>query len=248
MAEVKMQNPEIGGDKPEETDTVTNMGLENPEHDSNEEPMDASNHSTKRAREDVEVAGDDEVPKKQKSDQSVEGKKLEDSKEDNEAKKGEEREGKEVDGKEDEFVSVTLGPKTFGSSVEMFEYFFKLLHSWPPNLNVNKYEYMVLVDLLSKGHTSPEEKIGGGISSFQIRYHPMWKSRCFFLLREDGFVDDFSFRKCVDKILPLPEHMKVPNSKHSEERKSHGGGRGGRGGGGRGGRGGRGRGNGGSRK
>lgn len=33
---------------------------------------------------------------------------------------------------------VTLGPKMFGSSVEMFDYFFKILHFWPPNLNVNK--------------------------------------------------------------------------------------------------------------
>ncbi|KAH0856446.1 hypothetical protein HID58_084707 [Brassica napus] len=38
----------------------------------------------------------------------------------------------------------------------------------------------------------------------------MWKSRCFFLVREDDSADDFSYRKCVDHILPLPENMKTP--------------------------------------
>ncbi|GLU12375.1 hypothetical protein SLE2022_290600 [Rubroshorea leprosula] len=103
---------------------------------------------------------------------------------------------------------VSLGSKQFESSVEMFDYFFKFLHFWPPNVNVNKYEHMVLLDLLKKGHAEPDKKIGGGIQAFQVRYHPMWKSRCFFLVRDDETVDDFSFRKCVDHILPLPEDMK----------------------------------------
>ncbi|KAL7207155.1 hypothetical protein ACSBR2_019774 [Camellia fascicularis] len=43
-------------------------------------------------------------------------------------------EGTEGD-KESDRVSV--GPKNFGSSVEMFDYFYKFLHYWPPNVNVN---------------------------------------------------------------------------------------------------------------
>ena len=42
------------------------------------------------------------------------------------------------DDDEDESGRVKLGPKTFGSSVEMFDYFYKLQHSWPTNLNINK--------------------------------------------------------------------------------------------------------------
>ncbi|KAF5930046.1 hypothetical protein HYC85_030919, partial [Camellia sinensis] len=45
-------------------------------------------------------------------------------------------EGTEGD-KESDRVSV--GPKNVGSSVEMFDYFYKFLHYWPPNVNVNKY-------------------------------------------------------------------------------------------------------------
>lgn len=91
---------------------------------------------------------------------------------------------------------------------------------------------MVLLDLLKKGHLEPERKIGGGVKAFQIRSHPQWHSKCFFVIREDETVDDFSFRKCIDHILPLPEDMK---GKRDSNRASGGGGgwkgRGGKGGG-----------------
>ena len=68
---------------------------------------------------------------------------------------------------------------------------------------------MVLLDLLNKGHPEPEKMIGTGIAAFQVREHPRWRSRCYFIVRTDGSVDDFSFRKCVNHILPLPENMRV---------------------------------------
>ncbi|KAJ9140460.1 hypothetical protein P3X46_031106 [Hevea brasiliensis] len=146
-----------------------------------------------------EEEGNDEVMKKPKVDNAVEEERLE-------KLEGEEKEANE-EGEEQkgEIALVSLGPKSLGSSVGMLDYFYNFLHSWPPNLNVNKYEQMVLLDMLKKGHCEPEKKIGVGIQAFQVRYHPMWKSRCFFLIMNDDSVDDFSFRKCVDKILPLPE-------------------------------------------
>ncbi|XP_061346647.1 protein EMBRYO DEFECTIVE 514-like [Gastrolobium bilobum] len=141
-----------------------------------------SESNQKRCREDEE---EDDVSKKQKVETEEEEKKSSGS------------------------VPVKLGPKTFGSSLEMFNYFYKFLHAWPPYLNVNKYEQIMLLELLKNGHTEPDKKIGGGIRAFQVRKHPMWKSRCFFLIREDESVDDFSFRKCVDHILPLPEEMQL---------------------------------------
>ncbi|XP_059643677.1 protein EMBRYO DEFECTIVE 514-like [Cornus florida] len=141
----------------------------------------------------------------------------------------------------EELGRVSLGPKSFGSSVEMFDYFYKFLHYWPPNLNANKYEHMVLFDLLKKGHLEPEEKIGKGIHAFQVRFHPQWKSRCFFLVRNDESFDDFSFRKCVDHIIPLPEDMQIKaivnralgrSNRDREGEKASGGGVGGGGGGG----------------
>ncbi|KAJ8536260.1 hypothetical protein K7X08_034661 [Anisodus acutangulus] len=170
----------------------------------------ADNGGSKRPREDEEN-GDD--TKKPKLDECV---------------KEEKKDGSDP---------VSIGSKSFVSSVEMFGYFYKLLHSWSLNLNLNKYEHMVLLGLLKKGHSEPERKIGTGVRAFQIRFHPHFKSRCFFIVRDDDSVDDFSFRKCVDQIQPLPANMQ---SKHYASG-GKGGGGGGRGGYGRGRGGGRGK-------
>ncbi|XP_047333547.1 protein EMBRYO DEFECTIVE 514-like [Impatiens glandulifera] len=103
---------------------------------------------------------------------------------------------------------VSLGPMSFGSSIEMFDYFYKLLHSWSIDFNFNEYEHLVLMGLFEKGQ---EVKTGNGICGFQIRQHPLYKSRCFYMIREDGSVEEFSFRKCIHYLIPLPENM-VPIS------------------------------------
>ncbi|PNT06277.2 hypothetical protein POPTR_013G022500v4 [Populus trichocarpa] len=177
---------------------------------------DVAENGVKRAREGEEEENED-LLKKQKVDKS-----------------GEEKEEKKEE--EEKSGPVSLGPKSFGSAVEMFDYFYNFLHQWPPNIKVNKYEHMVLVDLLKTGHSEPDKKIGSGIQAFQVRFHPRFKSRCLFLIRDDDSVDDFSFRKCVDHILPLPEDLKVKSDNFLGGGKGHGGkgGPGGRGGRGRG--------------
>ncbi|OIT32550.1 PREDICTED: protein DCL, chloroplastic-like [Nicotiana attenuata] len=184
----------------------------------------AVNGGSKRPREEeVNEPENEDASKKLKADKSVEEERLENL------------DGSETvvdEEKKNGSGPASVGPKNFGSSVEMFDYFYKLLHSWSPNLNLNKYEHLVLLDLLKKGHLEPERKIGTGIRAFQIRFHPQFKSRCFFVIREDGSVDDFSFRKCVDHILPLPENMQV---KHEANKAlAHSGKGGGRKGGGHG--------------
>ncbi|RRT72905.1 hypothetical protein B296_00014167 [Ensete ventricosum] len=44
-----------------------------------------------------------------------------------------------------ESVAANVGPKGLKSSVEMFEYFLKLLCSWSPDLDINKVRLFVLV-------------------------------------------------------------------------------------------------------
>ncbi|KAG0555056.1 hypothetical protein KC19_12G140800 [Ceratodon purpureus] len=145
-----------------------------------------------------------------------------------------------------------LGPKVFNSGVEMFTYCYNLLHDWNLNQNVNKYEFLVLNELVNQGNPS---KVGNGIASFQVRMHEKWQSRCFYLIRKDGTEDDFSYRKCVDALMPLPKSLYrkngeldleklFPGQKGRHHREQNGGGRGGGRGdrGGRGGRGGGGRG------
>ncbi|XVE54788.1 hypothetical protein DITRI_Ditri03aG0110400 [Diplodiscus trichospermus] len=174
--------------------TETNPPTENIEtlaHDGDDtEGFNRGDSNSKRGREE-DGEESDEASKKQKVEKTLEEENLE---------------KKPVSS---ESGPVRLGPKEFGSSVEMFDYFYNLLHHWPAQLDLNKYEHMVLLDLLKKGHPEPDKKIGGGIKAFQIRNHPMWKSKCFFVIRDDETVEDFSFRKCVDHILPLPEDMKI---------------------------------------
>ncbi|KAG6486217.1 protein EMBRYO DEFECTIVE 514-like [Zingiber officinale] len=139
----------------------------------------------KRGREEGNVEGRDSKRRKQKVEESLEEVRTE---------------------------GASLGPKVFGSATEMYRYFLKLVHSWSANLDLNQYEHLVLLDLLKKGHPESTIKIGEGIKAFQVRDHPIWNTRCFFLIRVNGSSDAFSFRKCVDKILPLPSHLKVDSS------------------------------------
>ncbi|KAK4750746.1 hypothetical protein SAY87_004228 [Trapa incisa] len=144
----------------------------------------------KRSREEEEEEGE---PKKQRVEKSVE----------------EERVEKTVEeGRVEEPDRIRVGAKEFGTSVEMYNYYYNFLRFWPPNINANKYEHMMLLELIKNGHSEPEKKIDSGVKAFQVRYHPVFKSRCFFLVKEDGSMDDFSFRKCVDHIAPLPDDMK----------------------------------------
>jgi len=82
---------------------------------SNGEP----NQKRSRENHDDEVDG---VSKKQKVEQEEEREPL----------NGEDEEEKKPSG------PVKLGFKSFVSSVEMFDYFNNLLHTWPPNLNINQ--------------------------------------------------------------------------------------------------------------
>ncbi|EFJ23781.1 hypothetical protein SELMODRAFT_442719 [Selaginella moellendorffii] len=164
------------------------------------------------------------VEEKEGKEEKKEEEEKEEEKEANEGEKKEEEEKKEV----------KLGPMTFSSGKEMFMYFYELLHGWAADYDMNEYEHMVLLDLLNKGHNDPEAKMGpGGAKAFQIRVHPVWRSRCYYLVRADGTAVDFSYRKCVDKLMPLPQE--IFNSSGGLNLNSlHGDGRGGGGGRGRG--------------
>ena len=106
----------------------------------------------------------------------------------------------------------------------------------------------MLEDLIKQGHQDPENKIGVGIEAFQVRMNPIYASRCYYIIRKDGSADDFSYRKCVDNIFPLPEELKAQiddkigkhqsgggQHQNNNNNKNYNRGRGGRYGGGRGG-------------
>ena len=112
----------------EAPETAQDMELETPNTAAEESTGDAvanggeGEENSKRAREE-EAEEESGGEKKQKTEKSAEEERFE-----------------KLDGGE-ESDRVGLGPKNFGSSVEIFDYFYKLLHYWPPNLNVNKVIY-----------------------------------------------------------------------------------------------------------
>ncbi|CAI5463391.1 unnamed protein product [Closterium sp. Yama58-4] len=185
------------------------------------------------AGEDAAPAGEDGGSKKRKAEGEA-GEEEGDTKETVEVKPSEE--GAKGDGGDAQAKKksgpVVLGPQTFATGLQMFNFFLDLLRGWPVNLDINQYEHMVLLDLLKKGHSDPTSKVGPGIRSFQIRPHPEFHSRCFFLVRTDGTVDDFSYRKCVEALMGLPQEFTLSAAKEWDsngEAGGHGGGGGARG-------------------
>lgn len=118
-----------------EAATMEDMELETLKPSSN------TDVATKREREDEETADENgAVSKKQKlnDEKSVEETRMEKLQENSGEVEEEKKEEKIVD-------PVKIGPKTFGSSLEMFNYFYKLLHSWPLFLDLNKVSYILCI-------------------------------------------------------------------------------------------------------
>eukprot|EP00850_Spirogloea_muscicola_P026020 SM005231S17509 [mRNA] locus=s5231:1:1002:- [translate_table: standard] len=101
--------------------------------------------------------------------------------------------------------------------MEMFSFFYALLHGWT-------YEHGVLLDLVRKGHHDAGAKLGAvPPTAFQVRVHPEYLSRCFYVVRADGTADDFSYRKCVDRLMALPPGVMPPAAGGGGGRRSGGG-------------------------
>lgn len=126
MAETEpVTNEALGMAEKEET-SVQKMDVEVP-------AANDANGGSKRPREEGDVPEDDENgedTKKPRVDQSVE------------------------EEKKDVSVPVSVGSKSFVSSVEMFNYFYKLLHSWSVNLNLNKVKHHSISPILCEARVS----------------------------------------------------------------------------------------------
>ncbi|KXZ47647.1 hypothetical protein GPECTOR_34g806 [Gonium pectorale] len=75
----------------------------------------------------------------------------------------------------------------------------------PLGVDINEYEYRVLLDLLKKGHPNATSKIGAGLCGFQVRAYPgadNAEARAFYAVRRDGTAEDFSYIKCLGVLFP----------------------------------------------
>ena len=139
---------------------------------------------------------------------------------------------------EDTPTSVTLGPKTFAHGDDMMRYFGTIRTRATLNQDFNEYERAVVEQCLVQGHEDSASKFGAGLKAFQIRNHPEHGTRCFMILRVDGTMEDFSYRKCCARLFPGydPSTFRAEDLGGSDRGGGRGGGRsrgfgGGRGGG-----------------
>eukprot|EP00238_Polyblepharides_amylifera_P005442 CAMPEP_0196580060 /NCGR_PEP_ID=MMETSP1081-20130531/26724_1 /TAXON_ID=36882 /ORGANISM="Pyramimonas amylifera, Strain CCMP720" /LENGTH=169 /DNA_ID=CAMNT_0041899829 /DNA_START=81 /DNA_END=586 /DNA_ORIENTATION=- len=101
--------------------------------------------------------------------------------------------------------SIKLGPKSFESSEDLHLYFANILKKATLNQKFNEYEFRTTLELIKQGHHDPDSKIGAGVKHIKVQENPMFGNRSFYVVRNDGTSDDFSYRKCCLKLMPLSE-------------------------------------------
>lgn len=84
-----------------------------------------------------------------------------------------------------------------------------ILRKYPVNHQLNDRDKSTLLVGLER-HPRRDEKIGVGVQEIKVGYHPKHPtSTCFFVVRTDGTVEDFSYHKCVIGLLELIAPRKV---------------------------------------
>ncbi|KDD73790.1 hypothetical protein H632_c1835p1, partial [Helicosporidium sp. ATCC 50920] len=89
---------------------------------------------------------------------------------------------------------VTIGYKTM-SGAQTQAYFQDLLSNLRRYQSLNEYEHHMVCELVKLGHPDAERKLAGGVRAVQVRdtEHEGATSKCFFLIHEDGKVEDVSY-------------------------------------------------------
>ncbi|KAJ1258900.1 hypothetical protein BS78_10G111500 [Paspalum vaginatum] len=75
----------------------------------------------------------------------------------------------------------------------------------------------VIVEKLLSHHPRAEDKIGCGLDAIMVDRHPEFKqSRCLFIVRTNGDLEDFSYRKCLQAYIKekYPSHADRFLQKH----------------------------------
>ncbi|XP_015945613.1 uncharacterized protein LOC107470717 [Arachis duranensis] len=150
--------------------SVEEMDVDSPKAEAKAD--DKSKQSRGREEDDKVQPGDDKATdsKKQKVDDRKGKAKVD---EQSEEKKKEKKKKKDIP-----TGPVKLGYRTFDSSVDMFDYFYNFLHFWPLNVNVNKYEHEMLLELSgpSKCACTPRGWAGASSSSGRMDLRKIFAS------------------------------------------------------------------------
>ncbi len=97
-------------------------------------------------------------------------------------------------------IPVILDTRSFKSKGDAIKFFQDMLNRYEVGAKVSHEDGRDLESLL-KNHTEYAEKVGCGISHFEVRNGDTWqgdfKTKCFWIVRNDDTASDFSFRHCL---------------------------------------------------
>ncbi|XP_012574546.1 DNA-directed RNA polymerase IV subunit 1 isoform X2 [Cicer arietinum] len=92
-----------------------------------------------------------------------------------------------------------------------------ILNKYPIDQILSERDKLTIMKVLHF-HPRRNEKLGSGPQHIKVGWHPKFTdSRCFFIIRTDGTVEDFSYRKCILGALDVvdPEKSKIQKKKWS---------------------------------
>jgi hypothetical protein len=94
---------------------------------------------------------------------------------------------------------VDIGDIKFPTRVSAYGYFSHMLQTYKLNDRIDppSKEFKILHSALEK-HPRFKQKRRRGVAAFIVSYSPKGQGQCFWVLRTDGSLVDFSIRKCID--------------------------------------------------
>jgi Protein of unknown function (DUF3223) len=90
---------------------------------------------------------------------------------------------------------VVLETRSFANQKEASAFFRAMLNRYRPKQRVSDQDAADLAALL-KRHADCEEKVGVGISHFEVM-RAEYGTQCFRVVRTDGTGEDFSYPHCI---------------------------------------------------
>ena len=97
---------------------------------------------------------------------------------------------------------ITLSTRIFEKAGDATDFFKEMLHRYEIGERVSEADAAELKALLER-HDDKDEKVGAGIEGFEVNTPPEdappFSTRCFWLVRTDGTMVDFSYKHCLER-------------------------------------------------
>jgi hypothetical protein len=97
--------------------------------------------------------------------------------------------------------SITLSTRTFDKAGDATSFFKEILNRYAIGETVSAADALDLAALVDR-HDERVEKIGAGISGFEVNNPPAdappYSTRCFWIIRADGTKIDISYKHCLE--------------------------------------------------